>query len=455
MPKKTKIIYICSNCGAEFPKWMGQCPQCGEWNTLEEKISAPESMLQKRTSKAGKSTFHLINTGEDARRFATGIPELDRVLGGGFLEGSIVLLGGDPGIGKSTLALQLLNELVKKHRFQAVYFSGEESIRQLALRARRLNIDNDRFMLSNDVELNAILNGLAEQKPRFVIFDSIQTLYTRDAEALPGSITQIRECASSLMSFGKQFNITIILIGHITKSGGIAGPKMLEHLVDTVLYMEGDQNNFFRILRSVKNRFGSTNEVGIFEMKSSGLESVGNPSDIFLSERRDGASGSVVACGLESTRPLLVEVQALTAKATFGTPQRNANGIDNRRLSMLLAVAERQLGLPAGMHDVFVNVVGGLKFPEPAMDLPVLIAIVSSLKNVTVPYKAVFMGEVGLTGEIRSVSHVARRVTEAERMGFEEIYLPRASQKALKDVNPSLHLSYVRDIQSLTGRLFG
>jgi DNA repair protein RadA/Sms len=454
MTKKTKILYVCSNCNAEYPKWMGQCSRCGEWNTLEESIPAPESVIKKRTSGAGKSVFHKITYGEDARRYNTGIPELDRVLGGGFLEGSIILLGGDPGIGKSTLALQFLNELVKKHRVPAVYFSGEESIRQLALRAKRLNIADEQFMLSNDVELNAVLNGLAELKPRFVIIDSIQTIFTRDAEALPGSITQIRECSTALMSFGKQFNMTIILIGHITKTGGIAGPKMLEHLVDTVLYMEGDRNNFFRILRSVKNRFGSTNEVGIFEMKTEGLESVGNPSDIFLGERREGAAGSVVACGLESTRPLLVEVQALTAKAAFGMPQRNANGIDNRRLSMLLAVAERQLNLTTSMYDVFVNVVGGLKFPEPAMDLPVLIAMISSLRNQKAPQKAVFTGEVGLTGEIRSVSHILRRVTEAERMGFEEMYLPLASQKALKNGGLKITLNYVKDVQSLVSQIF-
>ncbi|MDD5581622.1 MAG: DNA repair protein RadA [Candidatus Marinimicrobia bacterium] len=454
MVKKSKITYVCSNCGAEYPKWMGQCSRCEEWNTLEEKVAPSESFVKKRTSPAGKPTFYPINVQENARRYATGIPELDRVLGGGFLEGSVVLLGGDPGIGKSTLALQFVNELLKKHTLKAIYFSGEESVRQLTLRARRLAIDNNRFVLSNNVELNTILNGLADEKPDFVVFDSIQTLYTRDVEALPGSITQIRECATSLMNFGKQFNITIILIGHITKSGGIAGPKMLEHLVDTVLYMEGDQNNFFRILRSVKNRFGSTNEVGIFEMKSTGLVSVGNPSDIFLSERREGASGSVVACGLESTRPLLVEVQALTARATFGTPQRNANGIDNRRLAMLLAVVERQLGISIGMYDVFVNVVGGLKFLEPAMDLPVLIAIISSLKNIPIPSKAVFVGEVGLTGEIRSVSHSERRVTEAERMGFEEIYVPKTSQKALKALTYSIQLKYVRDIQSLATQLF-
>ncbi len=450
MAAKEKSIFVCRLCGAEFPKWQGQCGQCGEWNVLEEK--AQEKTGSRKAAAGRPFSLNVLGKASMPRRYQTRIPELDRVSGGGFLAGSVTLLGGDPGIGKSTLALQLLAECIRIEKIKGLYFSGEESIEQISLRASRLLVPDELFSLSNDMELHQILHAMDTEKPQLLIVDSIQTVYSLNSDSLPGSVTQVRECASELLNKAKQKNITLILIGHITKEGNIAGPKLLEHLVDTVFYQEGDQNNYFRILRSVKNRFGATNEIGIFEMAADGLHSVGNPGDIFLSERISGVSGSVVAAGLEATRPLLIEIQALAAKAAYGAPQRNSTGVDHRRLAMLLAVMEKKLHLPMSQSDVFVNIVGGLKFFEPAMDLPVLAAIISSVLDKPLPDGCVLFGEVGLTGELRSASLSLKRVEEAVRMGFSHIILPAASRKALVNmrVQPDLHfIANVGELKTL------
>jgi len=444
---KHKDQFKCTACDGLTAKWQGQCPHCGEWNTLEAYEEVVTS--SKRVKAAGSPPpFYSLSNPSEPSRYASGIAEFDRVVGGGLMEGSIVLLGGDPGIGKSTLALQLCKEYVEKN-IKVCYFSGEESVGQLALRAKRLGFDNDALKISNEVELSKMLSGLETEKPQVAIIDSIQTAYSPNLDSLPGSPNQVRECASELMTLGKTKNITIILIGHITKSGVIAGPKLLEHIVDTVLYLEGDKQHYFRILRSVKNRFGATHEIGIFEMKQEGLTGIANPGDIFLSERKKGATGSVVTCGMEGSRPLLVEIQALAARAAYGTPQRHASGIDQKRLQLLLAVIERQLDIPISQYDIFVNVVGGMTLKEPAMDLPVIAAIYSSVKNIPLPENACVIGEVGLTGETRSVQRIEQRVSEAQRMGFDRLILPASTNKKIKSSHDNI--KFIRDISELSG----
>jgi len=444
---KHKEQFKCSACEELTAKWQGQCPHCGEWNTLEP-YEAP--VLSSKRVKAGSPPpFYSLSNPEQPNRYGSGIEEFDRVVGGGLMEGSIVLLGGDPGVGKSTLALQLSKAYVN-NKIKVCYFSGEESVGQLALRAKRLGLKNDDLKISNEVELSRLMAGLENEKPQVAIIDSIQTAYSPNLDSLPGSINQVRECASELMTLGKKNNITIILIGHITKSGVIAGPKLLEHIVDTVLYLEGDKQHYFRILRSVKNRFGATHEIGIFEMKTEGLIGIKNPGDIFLSERKKGASGSVVTCGMEGSRPLLVEIQALAARAAYGTPQRHASGIDQKRLQLLLAVIERKLNIPVSQYDIFVNVVGGLTLKEPAMDLPVIAAIFSSIKNIPFPDNSCIIGEVGLTGETRSVQRIEQRYSEAMRMGFDRLILPVSSKKKINDKMNSV--KYLADISELSGQ---
>ncbi|MCF7832720.1 MAG: DNA repair protein RadA [Candidatus Marinimicrobia bacterium] len=443
---KHKDQFKCTACDGLSPKWQGQCPHCGEWNTLEAFEEVVTS--SKRVKAAGTPpSFYSLSNPNEPSRYASGIEEFDRVVGGGLMEGSIVLLGGDPGIGKSTLALQLCKEYVEKN-IKVCYFSGEESVGQLALRAKRLGFDNDALKISNEIELSKMLAGLESEKPQVAVIDSIQTAYSPNSDSLPGSPNQVRECASELMTLGKTKNITIILIGHITKSGVIAGPKLLEHIVDTVLYLEGDKQHYFRILRSVKNRFGATHEIGIFEMKQEGLTGIANPGDMFLNERKKGATGSVVTCGMEGSRPLLVEIQALAARAAYGTPQRHASGIDQKRLQLLLAVIERQLDIPISQYDIFVNVVGGMTLKEPAMDLPVIAAIYSSVKNIPVKENTVIIGEVGLTGETRSVMRLEQRVKEAQRMGFDRLILPLSAKKKVDDKENTF--KYIKDITELT-----
>ena len=428
MPKiKTKTVYLCSSCGDDHPKWNGQCPSCNEWGTLSEfKVSKDRKIINQKSEKPIdlKSAY---NTPQ-LERFLTKINEIDRVLGGGILPGSIILLGGNPGIGKSTLALQLLSKLKKI----SLYVSAEESKDQVAIRADRLLIDSSHVHISSENNIDYILDQCVQLKPSLLIIDSIQTIYSDRLDALPGSVSQIRECGQQLLQFAKQNNTSILIIGHVTKEGTIAGPKMLEHMVDTVLYLEGDDRQDHRILRSDKNRFGNTHEVGIFQMEVNGLTEVSNPSELFLSERQNKAPGSSIFPSVEGTRPILLEVQALVADSNFSTSQRNINGIDFKRLSMILAVLEKRLGLHLSKKDVFVNIVGGLKIEDPAIDLAVIGAIASSYKEKILNQAMAVFGEVGLGGEIRSVTKVENRINEAQSLGFSQIIIPKSNFDRLK-----------------------
>ena len=428
MPKiKTKTVYLCSSCGDDHPKWNGQCPSCNEWGTLSEfKVSKDRKIINQKSEKPIdlKSVY---NTPQ-LERFLTKINEIDRVLGGGILPGSIILLGGNPGIGKSTLALQLLSKLKKI----SLYVSAEESKDQVAIRADRLLINSSHVHISSENNIDYILDQCVQLKPSLLIIDSIQTIYNDRLDALPGSVSQIRECGQQLLQFAKQNNTSILIIGHVTKEGTIAGPKMLEHMVDTVLYLEGDDRQDHRILRSDKNRFGNTHEVGIFQMEVNGLTEVSNPSELFLSERQNKAPGSSIFPSVEGTRPILLEVQALVADSNFSTSQRNINGIDFKRLSMILAVLEKRLGLHLSKKDVFVNIVGGLKIEDPAIDLAVIGAIASSYKEKILNQAMAVFGEVGLGGEIRSVTKVENRINEAQSLGFSQIIIPKSNFDRLK-----------------------
>ena len=428
MPKiKTKTVYLCSSCGDDHPKWNGQCPSCNEWGTLSEfKVSKDRKIINQKSEKPIdlKSAYNA----PQLERFLTKINEIDRVLGGGILPGSIILLGGNPGIGKSTLALQLLSKLKKI----SLYVSAEESKDQVAIRADRLLIDSSLVHISSENNIDYILDQCVQLKPSLLIIDSIQTIYNDRLDALPGSVSQIRECGQQLLQFAKQNNTSILIIGHVTKEGTIAGPKMLEHMVDTVLYLEGDDRQDHRILRSDKNRFGNTHEVGIFQMDVNGLTEVSNPSELFLSERQNKAPGSSIFPSVEGTRPILLEVQALVADSNFSTSQRNINGIDFKRLSMILAVLEKRLGLHLSKKDVFVNIVGGLKIEDPAVDLAVIGAIASSYKEKILNQTMAVFGEVGLGGEIRSVTKVENRINEAQSLGFSQIIIPKSNFDRLK-----------------------
>ena len=433
MPKiKTKTVYLCSSCGDDHPKWNGQCPSCNEWGTLSEfKVSKDRKIINQKSEKPIdlKSAYNV----PQLKRFLTKINEIDRVLGGGILPGSIILLGGNPGIGKSTLALQLLSKLKKI----SLYVSAEESKDQVAIRADRLLIDSSHVHISSENNIDYILDQCVQLKPSLLIIDSIQTIYNDRLDALPGSVSQIRECGQQLLQFAKQNNTSILIIGHVTKEGTIAGPKMLEHMVDTVLYLEGDDRQDHRILRSDKNRFGNTHEVGIFQMEVNGLTEVSNPSELFLSERQNKAPGSSIFPSVEGTRPILLEVQALVADSNFSTSQRNINGIDFKRLSMILAVLEKRLGLHLSKKDVFVNVVGGLKIEDPAIDLAVIGAIASSYKEKILNLAMAVFGEVGLGGEIRSVTKVENRINEAQSLGFSQIIIPKSNFERLKKESSS------------------
>ncbi len=431
MVNKIKTIFVCNECGAVQPKWTGRCSECGAWNTMVEEKVLKKPISTTRPEKRELEPLKSKNVQRQVRS-TTGIEEFDRVLGGGFVRGSVVLLAGEPGIGKSTIMLQILDKL-NGEKF--LYFSGEESEEQIRIRANRLSIINPRILVACENNLENILFQIDQHKPTAVIIDSVQTVYSDAYDNVPGSVTQVRECAGKLLRQAKELGIIVIFIGHITKEGMIAGPKVLEHVVDTVLYLEGAKNNFYRMLRSMKNRFGSTNEVGIFEMKKEGLIPVRNPSELFLSERREHVAGSAVAVSMEGTRPILIEVQALVTHTSYGTPQRTANGIDYRRLSMLIAVLEKRVGLPLGTQDVFVNLVGGLRIDEPAIDLGVIAAMASSFKEIPIKTSSAMIGEIGLVGEVRSVSFIEQRVKEATKLGYSSIYVPKSNVKMLKDVS--------------------
>jgi len=429
---KTKTIFVCNECGYESAKWMGKCPACNSWNTFfEEKISTKveSGKREKKIQEAPKPLNSFV--GQDAQRTSTGYAELDRVLGGGLVKGSLVLVGGEPGIGKSTLILQLCDKV--KGEGKVLYVSGEESAEQIKLRADRLNIKNDDILFLGETDIDIIDQNIEELNPKLVIIDSMQTMYSEEISSAPGSVSQVREITSRIMKICKSRKITTIIIGHVTKDGNIAGPRVLEHMVDTVLYIEGERYFSYRMIRGVKNRFGSTNEVGMFEMQEKGMVEITNPSSILISERDDNPSGSVVVATVEGTRPLLVELQALVTQSVFGLPRRTANGIDYNRLTLLVAVMEKKAGFMLGNQDVYLNVVGGIKVNEPALDLGIILATASSFKNISIPKGVIALGEVGLTGEVRTINMMEKRLKEAERLGFKKCIIPENNKKLLKE----------------------
>ena len=431
MPKSKKV-YLCSACGDDFPKWNGQCPSCKEWGTLSDFII---SKHKKNGDLKDTLPLNDILNSDPVKRMKTKLIEVDRVLGGGLLPGSLILLGGSPGVGKSTLSLHVCSGLNQK----SLYFSAEESEEQVAIRARRLGIKTENLFLSSESDLGGIITHIERLEPKFVIIDSIQTIYNSELDSLPGSPSQVKDCGQKFLEISKNKNITILIVGHVTKEGTIAGPKMLEHMVDTVLYLEGDDRYEHRILRSTKNRFGATHEVGIFQMDESGLSELGNPSKIFLEERSDSVSGTSIYPSLEGTRPILLEVQALVTNASYNTPQRNVTGFDYKRLGMLIAVLEKRMGLAMGTKDIFVNLVGGLKIDDPAADLSIIAAIASSTMDKCIERDIIFCGEVGLTGEVRSISNISHRLNEASSLGFKRAIVPSHSVKEkIKNINIDL-----------------
>jgi DNA repair protein RadA/Sms len=424
---KAKTVHSCTECGATAPKWQGQCPGCGAWNTLVETIATPSPVRFESVSgtRAAVTSLSAVRAQENSR-IATGIEEFDRVLGGGLVPGGVVLIGGDPGIGKSTLLLQATAALGAAHR--TLYVTGEESVEQIALRAHRLGLVNAPVELLAEVQLEAIVNTIGAARPEVVIVDSIQTVYTEALQSAPGSVAQVRECAAQLTRLAKQQGVIVVLVGHVTKEGAIAGPRVLEHIVDTVLYFEGDPHSSFRLVRAIKNRFGAANELGVFAMTERGLRGVSNPSALFLAQHAVAVPGSAVVATLEGSRPLLVEIQALVDPVQGGMPRRLAVGLDAQRLALLLAVLHRHGGVDTGGYDVFVNAVGGVRIQEPAVDLAVVLAIDSSLKNRPLPDKSIVFGEVGLAGEIRPVQRGQERLREAAKLGFETVLLPAANR---------------------------
>jgi DNA repair protein RadA/Sms len=428
---KIKTFFQCQACGYTSPKWLGKCPDCDAWNTMVEE----KSLSGRHTGQSGATRPQPLPlsavSGSSGRRISTGIRELDRVLGGGVVEGSVILVGGDPGIGKSTLLLQTAANLAGRPG-TVLYVSGEESPEQIKLRAERLSVNSDTIILLPETNLEGILNAAAAISPGTVIIDSIQTMYTEEFPSAPGSVGQVRECAAKLVSFAKRSGTALFLIGHVTKEGAIAGPRVLEHIVDTVLYFEGDRGHSFRILRTVKNRFGSTNEIGVFGMTDSGLVDIENPSELFLSGKPRDVPGSTVVSSMEGTRPLLIEVQALVSPTTFGMPRRTCIGVDFNRVNLLVAVMEKMAGLHLGGMDIFVNVVGGIKIVEPAVDLGVIASIASSLREIPVHPRTVVFGEVGLSGEIRAVGQIDARIKEASKIGFQRAVVPKTNADKAK-----------------------
>lgn len=435
MAKGKKTVFFCQNCGHEETKWLGQCPMCKEWNTfVEEKVitsSVSASVKTDRDIEKKIVALSQVNTDEQ-KRFQTGMKELDRVLGGGIVPGSLVLVGGDPGIGKSTLLLQVCQKLAGER--QVLYISGEESLSQIKLRANRMGDFSDNMKLFCETNLGTIRDVIEKKQPEFVVIDSIQTMYSEEVASAPGSVSQVRESTNVFMQLAKGLGITIFIVGHVTKEGTVAGPRVLEHMVDTVLYFEGDRHASYRILRGVKNRFGSTNEIGVFEMRQNGLVEVENPSEYMLSGKPENASGSVVACSIEGTRPLLIEIQALVCDTNFGMPRRTATGTDYNRVNLLMAVLEKRIGLHLANCDAYVNIAGGIRMNEPAIDLGIVMAIVSSYKNRPVDERMIVFGEVGLSGEVRAVNMPEQRVAEAKKLGFETCVVPEVSLGMVKGI---------------------
>lgn len=461
MAKTIKSVFFCQNCGFESAKWMGQCPSCHQWNTFVEETMNPVSAgggaagIGKSHSQAKPRSLSEI-TLDSGSRIKTGMEELDRVLGGGIVEGSLVLIGGDPGIGKSTLLLQMCQKLSAGGR-RLLYVSGEESLQQIKMRAVRVGNFTDSLKLLAETNLDTIQTVIDREKPELVVIDSIQTMYNEAVSSSPGSVSQVRESTGVLLRIAKTLQIPVFIVGHVTKDGNVAGPRVLEHMVDTVLYFEGDRQEAYRILRAVKNRFGSTNEIGVFEMRSEGLAEVSNPSEYMLEGRAEKASGSVVTCSMEGTRPIMIEVQALVCRSNFGFPRRTANGTDYNRVNLLMAVLEKRGHLNLSSSDAYVNITGGVRMSEPAVDLGILAAVISSYKDVTVDSSMVVFGEVGLSGEIRSVTMAEQRVREAERLGFKKVMLPRSSMKALARIKDQLKVELipVSNVGEMMHRLLG
>lgn len=441
---KSKTVFYCTECGNETPRWQGKCPACGAWNTLAEHI---DRGARAKSAPVGVSRTPRLITDIDTEteiRFSTGLNELDRVLGGGAVLGSLVLVGGAPGIGKSTLLLQICSSLCKEYK--VLYVSGEESEKQLSYRAQRIGVASDNLYVLSENHLPQVLESVEEIAPEILIVDSVQTLYTDDSDSAPGSVSQVKECTMSLMHLAKSGGITVFVVGHINKDGAIAGPKVLEHMVDCVLYFEGELNSTYRLLRAAKNRFGSTNEIGVFEMANSGLIEVRNPSQMLLQGRPKGASGTCVACLMEGTRPILAEVQALVTKTSFNVPRRTSDGFDYNRAALLMAVAEKRANMALSAYDAYINVIGGLQINETGADLAVVLALASSYRDSAIPDDLVAIGEVGLTGEIRAVSNISQRLSEIARLGFKRCIIPETN--AVKLVKPSnLEVHCVKDLR--------
>jgi len=455
LKKNTKTIYICQSCGYQAPKWLGKCPDCGQWQTFVEEYfgaktagSSIEGLLSAQREPVRIDEIEL----DAEERISTGIGEFDRVLGGGLVPGTMILLGGDPGIGKSTLMLQALCSLAGKG-LKVLYVSGEESIKQIRIRSRRLSAESPGLLVVSEIDIEAILSMAVNVKPDVLVIDSIQTMFCPDLSSAPGSVSQVRESAMKLMLLAKKTNLPTFLVGHVTKDGSIAGPRLLEHMVDTVLYFEGDRNHVFRILRSVKNRFGSTNEIGVFEMKEKGLDEVPNPSAAFLSERPLNSPGSIVTASMEGTRPILVELQALAGSTNFGTPRRTILGLDHNRVALLVAVMEKKLGMHLMGYDIFMNVAGGVKVDEPAVDMGIIAAIASSFLDRPVLEGSVVLGEVGLTGEVRAISHAETRVMEIKKMGFKRCLVPESNLKRMAGID-DIELAGIKNISEAMELLF-
>ena len=430
---KSKTIFVCSECGNESSKWLGKCPACNSWNTFyEQKVVETKAGGHKDLAKSENKPQKLNSyEAKETLRTSTGFGELDRVLGGGLVKGSLVLLGGEPGIGKSTLILQICDKV--KGKGKVLYVSGEESAEQIKMRADRLGINNDDILFLGETDIDVVNQAIIEINPKLVIIDSIQTMYSEEISAAAGSVSQVREITSQVMRVCKSRAITTIIIGHVTKEGNIAGPRVLEHMVDTVLYLEGERYFSYRVLRGVKNRFGSTNEIGMFEMNEEGMCEITNPSDILISEREDNPAGSCIVSSIEGTRAILIELQALTTQSIFGFPKRTANGTDYNRLALLIAVLEKRAGIMLGSQDIYLNLVGGIRVNEPSIDLGMMMAVVSSFKNVAIPKDMVIIGEVGLTGEVRRINLIDKRLKEAEKLGFKSCIIPESNKKDLKE----------------------
>lgn len=446
---KPKTVFFCKECGYESAKWVGQCPGCKQWDTFVEEPVVKKNIAASSGSRTIREPELISGIKAEAEpRMNSGIGELDRVLGGGIVQGSLVLVGGDPGIGKSTLLLQMCREIVN-HGKRILYISGEESLNQIKMRAERLGVFHGELLLLCETDLDLIEEAIAKHKPDIVVIDSIQTMFKEEVSSAPGSVSQVREATGALMRIAKGSNITVFIIGHVTKEGMVAGPRVLEHMVDTVLYFEGDNYASYRVLRAVKNRFGSTNEIGVFEMQNTGLVEVKNPSEYMLKGRPEGEPGSVVTSSIEGTRPILVEIQALVCRTNFNMPRRTSTGTDFNRVNLLMAVLEKRLGLQIGDCDAYVNVAGGMRITEPALDLAIVSSILSSYKNIAIDNRTILFGEVGLTGEIRAVNMAEQRVAEAAKMGFEVCILPQANKEHIK--TSDMKLIGVRNIQEVMG----